>query len=102
MYMCVCPPQAVPGGGVQRQTLGAVGHQDRDTSSRNGQELSHCHCAGTTVLDISEIWILFLFWQFYVKVTLKHNWNDVLVLSIVDTSVGRKSVNYHPFFFFYV
>lgn len=28
--------QAVLGGGVQRQTFGAVGHQDRDTSPGNG------------------------------------------------------------------
>lgn len=39
--------QAVPGGGVQRQTFGVVGHQDGDTSPGNGQELSHSHCAGT-------------------------------------------------------
>lgn len=39
--------QAVPGGGVQRQTFGVVGHQDRDTSPGNGKELSHSHCAGT-------------------------------------------------------
>lgn len=40
-------PQTVPGGGVQRQTLGAVGHQDGDTSPRDGEELPHRYCAGT-------------------------------------------------------
>lgn len=39
--------QAVPGGHVQRQTFGVVGHQDGDTSPGNGQELSHSYCAGT-------------------------------------------------------
>lgn len=33
VYIC---PQAVPGGGVQRQAFGTVGHQDRDTSPGNG------------------------------------------------------------------
>lgn len=33
---CVFPPQAVPGGRVQRQTLGAVGHPDWDSSPGDG------------------------------------------------------------------
>lgn len=34
--MCIVHSQAVLSGGVQRQTFGAVGHQDRDTSPGNG------------------------------------------------------------------
>lgn len=33
---CVFPPQAVPGGRVQRQTLRAVGHPDWDSSPGDG------------------------------------------------------------------
>lgn len=46
MYVCDVHPQTVPGGGVQRQTPGAVGHQDRDASSGDGKEFPHSHCIG--------------------------------------------------------
>lgn len=46
MYVCDVHPQTVPGGGVQRQTAGAVGHQDRDASSGDGKEFPHSHCIG--------------------------------------------------------
>lgn len=44
---CVYPLQAVPSGGVQRQTFGAVGHKDRDTAAGNGEELPYSYCIGT-------------------------------------------------------
>ena len=38
LNVCICDlhPQTVPGGCVQRQTPGAVGHQDGDTSPGDG------------------------------------------------------------------